>query len=92
MSMQFGWYHFSPPGILIPLSLMYPGGQQEEDLHNLRDQSHKRFFLPDDRPIFRKSCALSNKADLGDDTRKKGSRLQNVHKFAKSSGNRHLGD
>ncbi|GMH35923.1 hypothetical protein BSKO_03791 [Bryopsis sp. KO-2023] len=73
------WYHFSVAHLAHPVSLFYPSRTLDEDLLSKRKATHQAFLLPQDRPLFRKGCAV-------DMSNPSGGRLKDVHLMAKPLG------
>ncbi|KAI4336260.1 hypothetical protein L6164_014806 [Bauhinia variegata] len=84
-------YHFSPPGILHPITLFYElsFGETEMKLVEVRRSLHSRLGLPYDRPLLRIANALnlSRLKSNGSGSLQKGSTLlRDVHIGIPSSG------
>ncbi|XWS51339.1 hypothetical protein CRYUN_Cryun12cG0168700 [Craigia yunnanensis] len=84
-------YHFSPPGIAHPITVIYELNYGETEMKQVdaRRSLHLRLGLPFDRPLLRIANALdlSTKDHLSDSTTRKGSSLlKDVHIGIPSSG------
>ncbi|KAI4342509.1 hypothetical protein MLD38_027131 [Melastoma candidum] len=83
-------YHFNPPGLLHPVTIIYELSYGENEMRQVevRKHFHARLGLPTDRPLLRISNALSFVADGTESRgRQKGpSLLKDVHIGIPSSG------
>ncbi|XVE54558.1 hypothetical protein DITRI_Ditri03aG0091100 [Diplodiscus trichospermus] len=84
-------YHFSPPGIVHPITVIYELNYGETEMKQVdaRRSLHLRLGLPFDRPLLRIANALdlSTKDCLSDNLARKGSSLlKDVHIGIPSSG------
>ncbi|XVF54605.1 hypothetical protein PTKIN_Ptkin05aG0195100 [Pterospermum kingtungense] len=84
-------YHFSPPGISHPITVIYElnYGETEMKQVDVRRSLHLRLGLPFDRPLLRivNALYLSKKDHSTDSSRRKGtSLLKDVHLGIPSSG------
>ncbi|XP_057971758.1 probable Ufm1-specific protease isoform X2 [Malania oleifera] len=85
-------YHFSPPGILHPITVIYElsYGETEMKQVEVRRSLHLRLGLPLDRPLLRIVNALNfsvNNESMGNNSTRKGSiLLRDVHTGIPSSG------
>uniref|UniRef100_A0A7N0RJ20 Probable Ufm1-specific protease n=1 Tax=Kalanchoe fedtschenkoi TaxID=63787 RepID=A0A7N0RJ20_KALFE len=89
---QFRPYHFSPPGVLHPVTAIYElsYGETELKLVEARKALHQRLGLPLDRPLLRIANALnlslSNPKGSNTFSRKGSTLLKDVHIGIPSSG------
>ncbi|OMP02930.1 hypothetical protein CCACVL1_02660 [Corchorus capsularis] len=84
-------YHFTPPGIVHPITVIYELNYGETELKqvDIRRSLHLRLGLPFDRPLLRIASALqmSTKDRSSSSSTRKGSPLlKNVHSGIPSSG------
>lgn len=84
-------YHFSPPGIAHPITVIYELNYGETEMKQVdaRRSLHLRLGLPFDRPLLRIANALDlSRKDRSSDisTRKGSSLLKDVHIGIPSSG------
>ncbi|EEF51875.1 probable Ufm1-specific protease [Ricinus communis] len=89
---QLHSYHFNPPGLLHPITVVYELNYGETELKQVevRRSLHLRLGLPFDRPLLRVANALdfsTAKDSSGGNSRRKGlSLLKDVHLGIPSSG------
>ncbi|CAN4087996.1 unnamed protein product [Withania somnifera] len=83
-------YHFVPPGILHPITVLYELSYGETELKQVeaRRSLHLRFGLPFDRPLLRISNAINlvGKKNSSSLVQKGSSFLKDVHLVIPSSG------
>ncbi|GAB4860536.1 hypothetical protein Ancab_035697 [Ancistrocladus abbreviatus] len=83
-------YHFCPPGILHPVTVIYELSYGETEIKQVevRRSLHQRLGLPSDRPLLRVANALNflKRTKIAKGSIKKGSLLRDVHNGIPSSG------
>lgn len=81
-------YHFNPPGVLHPITVIYElnYGETEMKQVEVRKSLHLRLGLPCDRPLLRIANALDFSGVRSDPTRKGTTLLKDVHIGIPSSG------
>ncbi|XP_040990429.1 probable Ufm1-specific protease isoform X2 [Juglans microcarpa x Juglans regia] len=85
-------YHFNPPGVLHPITVIYElnYGETEMKQVDIRKSLHLRLGLPSDRPLLRTANALdlstTNDSARNDTIRKGSTLLKDVHIGIPGSG------
>nr|XP_004299176.2 PREDICTED: probable Ufm1-specific protease isoform X2 [Fragaria vesca subsp. vesca] len=81
-------YHFNPPGVLHPITVIYElnYGETEMKQVEVRKSLHVRLGLPCDRPLLRIASALDFSGLRNDPIRKGTTLLKDVHIGIPSSG------